>query len=224
MPIQTAMTVHAPAQSPRHARLALVGALIAGLLLLLAPAGAGAAVIIIGSPLSVPATLNTSANLAYQGTNTAVPPSAEAPNGIFHTFHFGADTALWNVAQASGSPSVPADGEVQKIALEGCAQAAPGGPAPLTQIHFQDIAPLPGGGATVKLTSGAFEIPVCGEGGASGSTVSTYEPNGLCVSQGDYVDFNDEGGYVENIYRAGVPYEVLGSVAGSTADSFIRGG
>jgi hypothetical protein len=52
--------------------------------------------------------------------------------------------------------------------------------------------------------------------------VSTYEPINLCVSAGDYVGFNDDGGYVPNVYRAGVPYQVLGSVPGSTADSFLR--
>ncbi len=36
--------------------------------------------------------------------------------------------------------------------------------------------------------------------------------------------FNDEGGYVPNSYRAGVPYQVIGAVSGSTMDSFIRGG
>ncbi|MGH2865636.1 MAG: hypothetical protein ACRDJX_10375 [Solirubrobacteraceae bacterium] len=149
--------------------------------------------------------------------NTAVPPGPEAPDGVFHTFHFGADTALWNTTQP-----MPAGGEVLKVSLEGCAQAAVGGPAPLTQIHFQDISPLPGGGAKVDLTSSAFEIPVCGR--ASGSTVTTYEPSGLCVNQGDYVAFNDEGGYVENVYRDGVPYEVLGSARGSTVASFIKGG
>ena len=183
------------------------------------PASADAAIQTFGSPLSVPATLNTTEDLSYQGMNTAVPPSPEAPNGIFHTFHFGADTALWNTAQP-----VPVGGEVLKVSLEGCAQPASGGPAPLTQIHFQDVSPLPGGGAKVNLTSGGFEVPVCGQGRASASTVTSYEPSGLCVSQGDYVDFNDEGGYVENVYRDGVPYQVLGSARGSTLASFIKGG
>jgi hypothetical protein len=195
---------------------------LASAVLVLAPASASAAITLVGSPLSVPATLNTAENLSYQGTNTEVPPSPEAPNGVFHTFHFGADTALWNVAQARGAASMPVTGQALKIALEGCAKPAAGGPSPLTQIHFQDISPLPGGGATVNLTSQGFEIPVCGQGGASGSTVTIYEPVNLCVSQGDYVAFNDEGGYVENIYRAGVPYQVLGSVPGSIADSFMR--
>lgn len=176
---------------------------------------------VVGSRLSVPASLNTAEDLSYQGTNTAVPPNPEAPNGIFHTFHFGADTALWNVAQASGSPSMPAAGQAVKVSLEGCAQPAQGGPPPLTQIHFQDISPLPEGGARVNLTSQSFEIPVCGQGGAGGSTLTSYEPINLCVDRGDYVAFDDEGGYVENVYRAGVPYQVLGRVNRSTADSFL---
>jgi hypothetical protein len=194
----------------------LVGSLLMGILALLAPASTSAAIRTFGSPLAVPATLNTAEDLAYQGTYTPL------PGGVFHTFHFGADTALWNVGQANDLPSVPAGGQALKVSLEGCALPASGGPAPLTQIHFQDISPLPGGGAKVNLTSGPFEIPVCGVHKASGATVTTYEPAGLCVSRGDYIAFNDEGGYVENVYRAGVPYEVLGSVRGSTADSFIK--
>ncbi|HEX5853445.1 MAG TPA: hypothetical protein VFY36_10175, partial [Solirubrobacteraceae bacterium] len=169
-----------------------------------------------------PATLNTAEHLNYEGTNTAVPPAPDAPNGIFHTFHYGADTAIWNASQANGGPVVPVNGAVQKISLEGCAEPAVGGPRPLTEIHFQDLTPLPGGGMRINLSSQAYQIPVCEPGGASGSTVSSYEPSGLCVSQGDYVDFNDEGGYVPNIYRAGVPYRVLGAVPGSTVHTFMR--
>jgi hypothetical protein len=203
-------------------RLLLFALLLAGLLSSLATTDSRAAISTFGSPLSVPATLNTSENLGYLGTYTAVPPSPEAPNGSFHTPHDGADTALWNVAQAAGTPRAPATGQALKVALEGCAQASSNGPPPLTQIHLQDLSPLPGGGAKVNLTSQAFNIPVCGQGGASGSTVTTYEPINLCVSAGDYVGFNDEGGYVENVYRSGVPYEVIGAVRGSTMDSFVK--
>jgi len=207
---------------PRRASSLLLAASLACLLAALAPAASPAAVTTFGSPLSVAATLNTSQDLAYQGTNTAVPPSPEAPNGNFHTPHYGADTALWNIGLAKGVSSAPATGQALKVSLEGCAQAASGGPAPLTQIHFQDLTPLPGGGAKVNLTSQGFEIPVCGDHGASGSTVTSYDPINLCVSKGDFVGFNDDGGYVENVYRSGVPYQVLGSVRGSTADSFIK--
>lgn len=181
------------------------------------PGAASAAITTFGSPLSVPATLNTAENLNYEGTDTPL------PGYVFHTPHSGADTALWNTSLAASQVGAPADGQVVKVSLEGCAQPAANGPAPLTQIHFQVLSPQPDGGAKVELTSGPFDIPVCGPGGASGSTVSTYEPINLCVSAGDFVAFNDEGGYVENVYRSGVPYQVIGSMQGSTMDSFLRG-
>ena len=213
-------TARARAARRRFSTLALACALAA----LLVPSGASAALLTVGSPLAGPATLDTAGHLNYQGTDTQVPASPEAPNGVVHTYHYGADTALWNTALAHGSAAMPTDGQALKIRLEGCAVAASGGPAPLTQIHFQSISPLPGGGAKVNLSSQAFDIPVCGENGASGSTVSTYEPVNLCVSQGDYVAFNDEGGFVEHSYQSGVPYRVMGPVSGSSMNSFIRGG
>jgi hypothetical protein len=208
--------------SPMHIGRGVAATALIAFLALLSPAVGSADVSTFGSPLAVPATLNTSENLGYPGTNTAVPPAPDAPNGLFHTFHDGADTALWNVGLAGGSPRVPATGQAVKVALEGCAQQAVGGPPPLTQIHFQDVTPLPGGGAKVNITSQGFNIPVCGAGGASGATVTTYEPINLCVSEGDYVAFNDEGGYVPNVYRDGVPYRVIGAASGSTMDSFVK--
>jgi hypothetical protein len=201
-----------------------LGIPLAALLALLAPASTPAAVSTFGSPLSVPATLNTAENLNYRGTDTAVPPSPEVPSGNVHTYHFGADGALWSVQQASGAPRAPATGQALNVSLEGCAVPASDGTPPLTQIHFQDLTPLPSGGAKINITSQAFNIPVCGAGGASGSTVTTYNPINLCVSQGDYVAFNEEGGFVEHSYQSGVQYRVLGAVAGSKSDSFIRGG
>lgn len=195
----------------------------AALLAALTASAASAELLTFGSPLSVPATLNTSENLNYEGSNVALPGS------VFHIGHDGSDTALWNVTQPAASPSAPAAGQVVSVKLEGCAQQPAGAPAPLTQIHFQDLAPVAGGGAKVMLTSQAFEIPVCGTNGASGSTITTYAPEGLCVNAGDYVDFNDEGGFVggENgppPYPAGVPYEVIGAVPGATMDSFVLAG
>jgi len=186
---------------------------------------ASAAITTIGSPLSAPATYNTAENLNYRGTDTALGPTPELPmGGIVHTYHSGADTAIWNTALKSGAPSAPAEGQALKVKLEGCAEPARGGPAPLTQIHLQDITPLSGGGAKVNLTSQPFDLPVCGQNGASGSTVTTYEPINLCMKQGDYIDFNDEGGFVEKYYRSGVPYRVLAPVPGSSSSSFIKGG
>lgn len=202
----------------------LVGVALATLVMALrAPAAAEAKLTIFGSPLSVPATQDTD-ELDYLGTYTQVPPSPEAPNGVVHTAHWGADTVLWNVGLAAGLPTAPAAGQALKVRLEGCAKRAPGGPRPLTEIHFQALSPLAGGGAQVNISSQAFDIPVCGEGGASGSTVSTYAPINLCVAQGDYVALNEEGGFEPPYYRSGVPYRVIGAVQGSTMDSFIRNG
>jgi hypothetical protein len=181
--------------------------------------GASAATTTFGSPLAVPATKDTANDLNYSGSNIALPGS------IFHINHDGADTALWNVLLASGNPTAPASGQIVSVSLEGCAQS--NGPPPLTQIHFQDLVPEPGGAVEVNVTTQAFDIPVCGQAGASGSTVTSYQPTNFCVAQGDYVDFNDEGGFVPNSegpppYPSGVPYMVIGSTSGSTMDSFIR--
>jgi hypothetical protein len=211
-------------QSPSHAgrsRRLTLGLLLSGLACLAVPAAGSAAITSFGSPLSSPATLDTANNLAYLGTYTAVPPAPDAPHGVFHTPHYGADTALWNVKLAHGDPRAPATGQALAVSLEGCAAPAPGGPAPLTQIHFQDVSQLAHGGGKVNLTSQAFTIPVCGQH-AGNSTVTTYRPINLCVRRGDYVAFNDEGGFVPNVYRAGVPYRVLRRARGSAADSFLR--
>ena len=76
----------------------------------------------------------------------------------------------------------------------------------------------------MDLTSQPFDVPVCGQNGAGCSTVTTYNPVNLCMVQGDYIDFNDEGGFVEKYYRSGVPYRVLAPAQGSSMDSFIKGG
>ncbi len=185
---------------------------------------ASASIQVFDSPLSSPATLNTAEDLNYRGTDTNVPASPEAPTGVVHTYHYGADAAIWNTSLAAGQASSPATGQARKILLEGCAVPAADGTPPLTQIHFQVLSPQLGGGVKVSLSSGAFDIPICGRGGASGSTVTTYEPVNLCVRQDDYVAFNEEGGFVEHSYQSGVPYEVLSAVNGSSFDSFIRGG
>src|SRR6202035_1196618 len=100
---------------------------------LVMPATSVAAVLHFGSPLRAHASLNTN-DLSYTGINTQVGDS------VVHTSHFGADTALWNAGDRA-----PAAGDVAKVSLEGCAQAAKSGPPPLTQIHFQTLAPQGGG-------------------------------------------------------------------------------
>jgi hypothetical protein len=210
-------------KSTTRLRLALTATLVGATLLLALPRAGHAAVTTFGSPLSVQSTLNTTDNLGYAGTYTPAIPSPQVPSGVLYTHHFGADTALWNTAVANGEASSPATGQAIKLSVKGCAQRASGGPSPLTQVHFQDLSPLAGGGVRVNLTSGPFDLPVCGENGADGSTITSFEPINLCVAKGDYVDLNDEGGWVAFVYQSGVPYQIIGSAPGSTMASFIRG-
>lgn len=196
---------------------ASAGALTAATLILLFPATTYAAIMSFGSQLRRRATLTTN-NLKYRGVNT--------PYGgrIIHTAHFGADTALWNTIVGGGRATAPAAGQVTEVQLKGCAVRAHRGPVPLRQIHFQTLAPRAGGAVKVELTSQPFEIPICGAHKAGTNMVSTYKPRGLCIDGGDYVGFNDEGGFVERFYRAGVPYGVIAASRGSRLDSFIMGG
>jgi hypothetical protein len=204
-PAQRSPDVHARNARRRRAY-ALLALCATGAAVAAAPATSQAAVLTFGSQMSVPATMETAHSLSY-------------PAG-----HDGADTALWNVSQAAGTPAAPADGQVLSLTLEGCAQPAPHGPSPLTQIHFQALVPQPGEAVRVAVTTQAFDIPVCGVNGASGMTKTTYQPINFCVARGDYVDLNDEGGFDPRSYPNGVPYQVIGSVTGSTVDSFIRSG
>src|SRR3984885_7801282 len=222
MSIETMMKATLPTPTSARLRAPLLG--LVALLVLLVPTAASAKLMTFGSPLTAPATLDTAYDLNYKGTDTDVPPSPEAPNGVVHTYHFGADGVLWNLDEANGAPRAPATGQAVKVSLEGCAVPAADGTPPLTQIHFQDITLQPNGAAKINITSQPFDIPVCGVGGASGSTVSSYEPINLCVSAGDVIGFNEEGGFVGHSYQSGVPYRVLGRVPGSSIVSFIRGG
>jgi hypothetical protein len=212
------MTTEFPLRTPTRLSLIILGASLTACVALSTPAASSAAVMTFGSPLSSPATLDTANNLGYSGANVQLPGS------VFHVPHDGADTALWN---PEGNAAAPAGGQIVSVKLEGCATQPRGAPAPLTQIHFQDLVPTAGGGVTINVTSQAFDVPVCGQNGASGSTVTTYTPTNFCVAQGDYVAFNDEGGFVPSStgpppYPAGVPYLVIGSAQGSTMDSFVR--
>lgn len=198
---------------------ALCAALLAAVsLLFTAPVGARAAVLNFGSPLSVAATEDTVQNLGYVGA-TGVTYGTGA---IVHTAHDGADTALWNTQLPHhATAAAPQPGQITAVRLEGCAEPAAGGPAPLTQIHFQALTPAGGATVHVDVTSQPFDIPTCGVAGASDRTVTTYRPTNLCVNRGDIVDFNDEGGFDPTYYPSGVRYRVIGAASGATMSSFI---
>jgi hypothetical protein len=175
---------------------------LAALVALMVPAGAHAAVTTFGSDLVPTANLDT-------------------VNSLMPNPHFGADTALWNSIIAGVSAGSPAQGQIVSIRVKGCTEAAAGTTTTSTQIHFQDLVPQPDGTFKVNVSSQPFDLPICGQG-ADQNTITTYQPTNLCVQKGDFVDFNDNGGFDPTFYPNGVPYLVMASRTGSSTDSFIR--
>jgi hypothetical protein len=123
----------------------------------------------------------------------------------------GADTAFWVTAPSGG---LPVGGQVRKVRIRGCARPGIGGQAPLTEFHIQVLATKAGGGVSVQGTSQPLNLPVCGSGGTP-ATITTYKTEYLCPAAGDYVDFNDEGGYT-SAFPGGVPYQVFAPATGFT--------
>jgi hypothetical protein len=160
--------------------------------LLVVPAVASARLITFGSDLSAPATL------------------AETHQ---------ADTSFWSPTVKGSSNMVPAAGQITRIRLKGAAVERSGGPAPQNQIHFQVLRPQPDGTVTVILSSDPKYLPYSGDP----NQINSYSPAGyMCVEKGDYVSFNDNGGWVPSVYQDGVPFRVFGSVSSSTTDQFTK--
>ncbi len=174
-----------------RSRLAGLSGVVAIAIALAVPAIAGAALITIGA-------LGSTAKVSYKHP---------------------VDTAFWLTAGAGGAPAAASrSGLVRLIRLRGCARPGPAGQTPLTQVHFQALRPGRGGTATVALTTGPLNVPVCGRG-ASGATVSAYPMKHLCVARGDYVAFNVEGGFGPG-FPSGVRYEMFAHAAGASTESF----
>jgi hypothetical protein len=119
----------------------------------------------------------------------------------------GADSAFWNVGNPGGA--APADGQITQVAVKGGVVADPSGrikPNPF--FHFQVLHPVGGGQVKVMLSSAGFFLPVT----PNPQTISTFRPVNLCVHQGDYVDFNDIGGFQFRwgAYQ-GMPFQVFAS-------------
>jgi hypothetical protein len=131
----------------------------------------------------------------------------------------GADSAFWSTSLANGSnPAVPALGQVTEVRLKGTVtpNMTPGAPAPLNEVHIQVLRPQPDGSVRVELSSQPFYVPV----GGDPNQVSTWQPINLCAQAGDYIAFNDEGGFDPNYYPSGVPFQVFGRVPGSTTQFY----
>src|SRR4051794_25701396 len=133
----------------------------------------------------------------------------------------GPDAAFWNVGGAALGNAVPADGQITQLRLKGTAvpSGLPRAPAPLTQFHFQVLHPNGDGSMSVTLSTNPMNLPADGDP----NQVTTYRPDGyLCAKRGDYLDFNDEGGFVPGYYANGVPYQVFSSAPGSALNWFSK--
>src|SRR3954471_20025001 len=169
-------------------------AAIAAAAFLALPTAASAAVIDVGSDLSAPANVSEA---------------------------HGADTAFWGLAVKGHDNRVPASGQITEIRLKGTALPSlqAGAPAPLNEVHIQVIHPQPNGSVTVSLSTDPFYVPI----GGNPNQVSKYHPAGyLCAEKGDYLTFNDEGGFNPPLFPEGVPFQVFSNVGGSTTAQYTR--
>ena len=133
----------------------------------------------------------------------------------------GPDAAFWHVAGAARGNAVPADGQITKLRLKGTAVRSRrrGAPRPRTEFHFQVLHPNGDGSVGVTLSTNPMHLPA----GGNPNHVSAYRPHGyLCVKRGDYVDFNDEGGFVPGWYPNGVPYRVFASNPRAVTNVFSK--
>ena len=173
-------------------RLALVASLLFALALV-APAVSSAALFNFGSNLSEKASV---------------------------AFPHSSDTAFWSTALSGGARAkAPHAGQIYAVRVRGCAERGSGGQLPLTQVHFQVLVPGAGAKTTIAVTSGPENMPVCG-GHVTSGTISTFHPVNMCVHAGNYVAFNDEGGFNPTGFPDGVSYEVLAPAPGASTASF----
>lgn len=129
----------------------------------------------------------------------------------------GADSVFWP-RRLPGHRKIksPARGQVLLVKIKG--DAIRHGPPPNTLFHIQVLRPAGNGRVRVVSTSSNFFIPV----GGSRDQISTYRPVNMCVHKGDYVAFNDVGGYDPKHYPGGTPFRVFSSTIGATTNFFSK--
>lgn len=138
----------------------------------------------------------------------------------------GADTAFWSITNKGTGFTIPADGQVLSVKIKGTVFKEKGAADPANLIHIQSLSPAAGDGTrTVYLTSQDFFLPI-----DQPNTVSTFEPENLCVKQGGSVAFNNIGGFKyggslsapldQNHYLSGAPFAVFAQDARSSMARF----
>jgi hypothetical protein len=115
----------------------------------------------------------------------------------------GADSIWWNSFIDGKPQSVPVGGQVTFVRVKGSVLDDPDKPRrPDPQFHFNVVRPLGGGRVRVMLSTAPWRMPITYQQSASGAPargdmqqIHGYKPINLCVSRGDYVAFNDFGGF-----------------------------
>jgi hypothetical protein len=178
---------------PRRRARALAAALAACAAVVALPAAGYAAVTTLGSDLKKPA------------------DTVEA---------HGADSAFWMPTIDGASGAVPANGQITIVKVKGIVLADPRGRAkPDPMFHVQILHPIGRGRVKVDLTSGAFRVPV----GGNPQAVSSFKPINLCVHKGDYVDFNDIGGFEWRWGNyGGMPFQVFSRTPLTTTNFYSK--
>jgi hypothetical protein len=174
-----------------------------------------ARVVLAACALAAPATFAGTADAALYRFGSSLTARANVAE------RHGADVAFWSTSLAGRRRvRVRASGQIRSVRLKGIALRAAGGPKPLTEFHIQVLQPLRDGRVRVRLTSQPFNIPYTGDS----QQITTYRPINLCARRGDYVAFNDEGGFHPRWYPNGVPYQVFSRVSGSRTRFFTGAG
>jgi Thrombospondin type 3 repeat/Bacterial TSP3 repeat len=106
----------------------------------------------------------------------------------------GADSAFWMEQVGGQKAAMPADGQVTLVRIKGSViDDPPNPPYPDPQFHVQVLRSNGNGTAvTAIISSRPFRLPVTT---AQSQVINGYEPLNLCVNRGDFVDFNDIGGF-----------------------------
>src|SRR5437588_5149016 len=132
----------------------------------------------------------------------------------------GADAAFWMPTINGASGAMPSNGQIVFVRIKGIVLADPSGrakPDPLTRI--QVLHPIGGGRVRVSLSSGGLRLPV----GGNPQAITTFKPVNLCVKKGDYVAFNDIGGFEWRWGNyAGMPFQVFSRTTASTTNYYTR--
>jgi len=116
----------------------------------------------------------------------------------------GADALFFNTMIDGVPGAMPAGGQITLVRVKGSVLDKPSvrrNTDPVRPMfHVQALHPIDGGRFRVMLSSAGFFLPIVTilqDGSLRGDPqqISAYEPVNLCVNKGDYVDFNDFGGF-----------------------------